>query len=272
MKSILLTLLITLVSSNVFAGEPFLVFSNSDALQKEGAKPFFFGTSHFWFDRVDGKYITDEHSVERTKKYFPKDPTGPIVINIEVWSLNEETRDEVYRKMLSVTDTVRELAPGERIGWYRMLPKREYWLPIKRQPEDERYQAWQKENRANIDKFGHLFDYLAPSVYSFNKSHGIKEWSRYANANLEQCVYARKQVYAYVWPMYHNTSTPVPDELWRQQLRFLRDHEHCDGIFIFHGSAKHDWQTAVAEELLSKKSDALQLTDPLATGEAQELK
>ena len=254
MKSILLVILFAITSTSVYAQEPFLVFTTDKGLQARGAKPYTLTTNHYWFDRKDEKYDYSKHSVERTKKYFPADIIGPVVIDIEIWELTPETRDEIYKNMLSVTNTVREIAPGKRIGWYGFLPKRDYWTPIKHKPGDAGYEKWTAENRANIKKFGHLFDYIAPSIYTFYETDTIESWSRYAGANIDEGVVANKQIYAFVWPNYSTTKAPIPDELWRQQLRFLRDHKHCNGVFIFSTGATHDWKTAVAEELLDNQN------------------
>ncbi|MDA8563091.1 hypothetical protein N9L06_01425 [Mariniblastus sp.] len=256
MKLIILTILIVLASASVRAEEPFIVFTNDKALQARGAKPYTLTQKHFWFDKVDGKYDYSKHSVNRTKKFFPRNADGLIVIDIEVWDLTPETRDDVYQKMLSVTNTVRTIAPGNRIGWYSFLPKQDYLDPIKHKPGDPAYETWTAENRANIKKFGHLFDFIAPSVFTFYESDTIESWSRYAGANIDEAVVANKQIYAFVWPIYQETKAPIPDELWRQQLRFLRDYKHCNGVFVFSTGSRHDWQAAVAEELLSSKRKA----------------
>ena len=254
MKSIIIAILIALTSTSARAEEPFQVFTTDKALQAKGAKPYTLATNHYWFNKVDGKYDYSKHSVERTKQFFPADVTGPVVINIEIWELTPETRDDVYEKMLSVTNTVREIAPGKRIGWYSFLPQRNYWAPIKHERGEPGYETWTEENRANIEKFGHLFDYLAPSVYTQYESDTIESWSRYAAANIDEGVVANKQIYAFIWPVCKETRDPISDELWRQQLRFLRDHEHCNGVFVFSIGSNHDWQTAVAEELLNNES------------------
>ena len=255
MKSIIFTILFALASTSVYAEQPFTVFTIDKRLQTKGAEPYTLLTSHYWFDRVNGKYDSSRHSVKRTKKYFPRNAQGPVIVDIEVWHLTPETRDDIYGKMLSVSNTVRAIAPRKQVGLYSMLPVRNYWTPRKFKPTDPEYQKWTANNQGNIKKIGPLFDFLAPSVYTFYEKDTMETWSLYANANLEEGVVADKPIYAFVWPNYTGTKNPIPDKLWRQQLRYLRDHKHCNGVFIFSSvAAKHDWQTAVAEELLNHKS------------------
>ena len=259
MKSVILAISIALTLSNAHAEQPFTVFTVDKGLQAKGAEPYTLLTHHYWFDRPDGKYDFSKHSPERTRKFLPskaKQAQGPLVIDIECWKLTPETRDDVYHEMLSVANTVRQIAPEKRIGWYAYLPIRDYWTPTHFKPTDPEYQSWTTTNRDNIATFGHLFDFVAPSLYTFYKTDTIDSWSQYAHANIEQGVGANKQIYAFVMPKYHQTLKPIPDELWRQQLRFLRDHKHCNGVFIFAHKIKHDWQTAVAEELLKPQSNA----------------
>ena len=230
----------------------FQVFSTDKELQAAGASPYHLGSSHYWFDYIESKYLTDEHSIERTKKYLLPGLPSPLVIDIESWDLNDETRDDVYRKLKGVTDTVRSINPGWRIGWYRYLPIRQYWTPINERSTDKTYRHWTLDNRQNIRKLGRLFDFLAPSIYSFYPEHSFAKWKKYASGNLSECIYARKPTYAFVWPSYHAPGTPpVISDMWRSQLRYLRDDDRCDGVFIWDKGTDTDWRQIVVDELLT---------------------
>lgn len=127
------------------------------------------------------------------------------------------------QKMASIADWVHSEKPHVRIGYYGELPQREYW---------NRTDEWRERNT--------LFNYLAqhvdvvfPSLYTFYPDRF--GWVNYAIENLKEARKYNKPVYAFIRPVYHesteNAGLLIPGDYWRLQLETI--YQHADGIVIW---------------------------------------
>ena len=246
--------------------KPFLVFSNDEKCLNAGANKFQLATNHYWFDRPDGVYDCREVSQERMTKYVTSEIGDPFVIDIEKLKLlgtepepiviNDDNRKIIKAQLQKVVNHLRTVAPDNRIAWYRMVPRREYWLPILHRNNPTKYQQqyndYRKENEQNIRHFAQMFDFLCPSLYDPHPERRLDDWETFADYNLRECIPARKQNYSYVSTTKAGTEEPIHPDRWQGQLEFLKHHEYCDGIFVysFESPPDHDWQSILIETLL----------------------
>jgi hypothetical protein len=232
-----------------------IVFSEDQRMIGMGAKRlrrFTHGNFYKKDKDSDKTYIYDRIDHATMERFFVAERLGqgPIVLNIE------HSDDELALSHLAdATKWLRQNWPGFKVGWYRHLPKRDYWNPVKyaglSKEHKTAYEAWQRENERRFRKYSHLIDIVLPSIYTFYEGErNLDEWKIYAEENIKEARWANKLIYPYLMPNYHGNNKPIPDDHWREQLRFVARQPDVDGICVFSSLANHDWQTAVAEELL----------------------
>lgn len=226
------------------------VFSRDTQLIDAGATPYTLLTNHFWFARPGGKYDLAKISLDIVEQRFSRigKTAEVLVVNVEAFDIKGECDSrEVYRyNVLPAMQIVRKYLPGKRCGWYSMVPTRDYWTPLT--GNAERLDKWKEANARNMEQFGHLFDFSAPSLYDFYPEHSYENWEVYAAANIAEAKRWLKPCYPFLMPTFHSKKQAVPKERWQSQLEFVRD--NADGVFIF-GEADmdggHDWRAAVVE-------------------------
>lgn len=175
----------------------------------------------------------------------------PAIINLEHWPLPQQ-----MGKYIQVIDWWREVRPDVRVGYYSMLPLREYWAPVHeslgKYPEQMIW--WRQQNAAlarrrndkgQFDSRGlaDVVDFICPSLYTFYNdeqsgpeySHE-KWWEVYAIANIKESRAYTKQVYPFLWPRYHDSNATVGlqylgDDFLRRQIEVCI--EHADGCVIW---------------------------------------
>ena len=115
---------------------------------------------------------------------------------------------------------------------------RDYWTPVENNPAKMR--AWAEANDALKGLASHV-DVIYPSLYTFYDDP--EGWKKFAKANLQEAKRYGKPVYAFLWPMYHDSNKllsgkPIPADVWRMQLETCL--EYADGVVIW-GGYKELW-------------------------------
>lgn len=183
----------------------------------------------------------------------------PLVLDEESVPLDirRYTKQEVdggIIKFCHWVDLVHDNYPDVKVGWYAMVPMRDYWTPYQylytletlatnpNQPWYQgnlpkfkaNYEAWQACN-AYLRPIADKVDYIFPSLYTFYEDrHG---WEIYAKANMAEARKYGKPVYPFIWMKYHDSSKlagqDVPADYWRMQLDIIK--ANADGIVIWGG-------------------------------------
>lgn len=194
----------------------------------------------FWPDGLPRKDdfdlgLPDRGRVERVGMRSPEFG-GITVLDIEHWPVEDRTfAQAAVDNYITVLDWFRKSAPpGQQVGYYSMLPIRDYWRALK--GEDHRkYQAWQEQND-RLKPLANEVDILFPSIYTFYDDQ--EGWRAYAKAQIDESrrIAPGKPVYAFLWPEYHPSNDKragdaIEPDYWRTQLDFLR--EHADGVVIW---------------------------------------
>jgi hypothetical protein len=157
-----------------------------------------------------------------------------VCIDIEHWPLYDVPdgeRQVSIDKLVTVADAMHAAAPGLRIGYYSLLPRRDYWAPVGKDRSKE--VAWKKHN-VKMRELAERVDVVFPSLYTFYEDR--EGWVKYAEANIAEARKYGKQVYVFLWPWYHHSSkdTPgkmIPADYWRLQLDTCR--RLADGVVIW---------------------------------------
>jgi len=126
--------------------------------------------------------------------------------------------------------------PSIRIGYYVVLPERQYW---------KRDREWRQRN-AYFKPLANYVDFVSPSLYTFYEDQ--QGWVEYAIANIKEAKKYGKPVYPFIWPQYHNSSALagqlIPGDYWRVQLETI--YEYADGVVIW-GGWQVDWDSSISE-------------------------
>lgn len=198
------------------------------------------------------------------------------VIDIEHWPTDirrdgEAAVRETMDKMLQIIEWAKDERSEVEIGFYGIMPLRDYWTPNmldKRRNEwinavnnndsgwAEIYEGLYHEELADYQEWQHAndflkplaeaIDFIVPSLYTFYEdAHG---WEIYATANLTEAARYGKPVLPFIWPQYHNSNPDVglqhlPADEWRGQLDLTK--KLADGVAIWRAgdpiSDTHGW-------------------------------
>ena len=167
-----------------------------------------------------------------------KDNSTPIVIDIEHWSLqgDQDLVAQNIKKYRSVANRLKAHLPDRRIGYYSLLPLRDYHRALKGS-NTLPYRAWQEENDQLVSLAKDV-DILFPSLYTFYRDED--GWERYAKEQIREArrVANGKRVIAFLWPRYHSGNSPfgggpIPATFWRRQLELV--FKLADGVVLWGG-------------------------------------
>lgn len=178
-----------------------------------------------------------------------------VVLDNETWTTRGDaaTVDNSLHLFGKTIDRLRAAGLGKVVGYYGVLPNRDYWRAIRGEGTRE-YAAWQAENdllRPLSDKVDAIF----PSLYTLYNDRAT--WPKYAIANLREArrLGAGKPVYAFLWPQFHENAREAAGkylsaEFWATEMNIALT--HADGVVIWGGWQQpwdNDagwWQTTLA--------------------------
>jgi len=194
----------------------------------------------------------------------------PAIINLEHWPLPQKMQNYI-----DVIDWWHEARPDVRVGYYSLIPQREYWAPIVESlGQNPEYVTWWKQQNAALARMrdttgkfaprglADVVDFICPSLYTFytDKQSGPEYshdawWEVYAIANIEAARQYQKQVYPFLWPRFHDSNTVaglqyIGDELFQRQIEICL--KYADGCVIWDSP-----ELPNAENVLQKSSKVM---------------
>jgi hypothetical protein len=171
----------------------------------------------------------------------------PIIIDIEHWHLRGEDGEiqASLEKYASVFDSVKTALPTHMVGFYGLLPMRDYWRAVQ-PPQSKGYTQWQLENDV-LTPLVNRVDALFPSIYTFYSDED--GWDTYARAQIAEAqrIAPGKPIFPFLWFQYHDSNkllagTYIGGGYWRRQLATMRG--LTNGVVIWGGWSKRgarDW-------------------------------
>lgn len=205
-------------------------------LQRFGMLPIHVIDRGIWNDEAHPSIPLNRDRVDRKVRSLPNDG-APIVLDIENFdpSLGDAKQARTaVGQLAAALATFRSAAPKRLLGFYGILPDRDYWRAIKG-PATADYRAWQVINDRSTPLVRSV-DVIFPSIYTFYPDRA--GWVPYAIAQIcEARRLSNKPVYAFLWPEYHYggdlPGQPIPGAFWRDQLETM--YKYADGIVIWGG-------------------------------------
>jgi hypothetical protein len=149
-----------------------------------------------------------------------------IVLDIEHWE-----GDEVD-KFVQIIEHMRKLMPKVRLGYYSMVPVRDYWAF---QPGREGRLIVYQQQVQQWQKLADAVDDLYPTLYAYYKDRD--GWMRMADGMLAAGKAIGKPMYPFLWPQYHDHNRKlelalIEGDFWLQQLDKVKD-SGCDGAVLW---------------------------------------
>ncbi len=161
--------------------------------------------------------------------------------------ITDTDRDRAIRELASIADWAHEANPKLIIGYFGILPQREYWSFIQPTKMHENLDKLQQRNKKFRALAEHV-DVLFPSLYTFYDKP--EEWKIYAKGMFEEARQYNKPTYAFIWPIYHSSNATLGDQFiagafWRLQLETIYK-LGFDGVVIW-GGDKKQWNVSALD-------------------------
>jgi hypothetical protein len=167
---------------------------------------------------------------------------GAVYLDFEMWALTGAPPDEIagnVAKYVRVAQIARDVVPSASIGYYGLIPCREYWGLVSH--DLKKLRDWRECNRQGefIAKYVQV---LFPSLYTFYNDE--RSWDVYAQGMIDAARRYKKPIYVFLWPEFHPSNAAlkginIPAKFWRHELDFCRT--RVDGIVIW-GGWQEQWQ------------------------------
>lgn len=234
-------------------------YSDKGDVSIYGMKPYtiFYGV-HIWpknlrgnetKEKIQASPPSDEHIAGLVKNITSD--KSPVIYDIEHWPLDirkdvqtvagddiaaatQKTVASSMEKMIHILSASRKENPSVKYGFYGCVPLRDYWSPVKKDPE--LLKKWHEANDY-LKPLADSTDVICPSLYTFYPDRAA--WVTYAKANIEEArrIANGKPVYVYLWPKYHNSNKEdgkkfIDGDFWKLQLETVYN-SGIDGVIIW---------------------------------------
>lgn len=159
-----------------------------------------------------------------------------ICIDIEHWPLkmsNKEVQASI-EKFVTVLNAARAISPEAKLGYYGVLPVREYWGAVE-PSTSKKWRQWEAYN-TRLMPLASSVDIVFPSVYTFYNR--TEQWVTYATQQIQMARRFGKPVYVFLWPQFHESNLLIgldyiDGNFWRLQLETVA--KYADGLVIWGG-------------------------------------
>jgi len=160
-----------------------------------------------------------------------------LVIDIERYHFKSTTTATEWtaniNKLKSVISVFRQEMPNLKLGYYLILPERNWLAPCGDPAKSaSRTAAWHDRN-LRLKPLADAVDIIVPSLYTFYlDTKSVACWPKYAEANIAEARLFGKPVWAFLWPKLHTDQTVwLPQALWRTELETV--YAKADGLVIW---------------------------------------
>ncbi|WP_157505633.1 hypothetical protein [Geminicoccus roseus] len=148
------------------------------------------------------------------------------VLDIEHWEVDE------IDKLVAIIQHMRSLMPNVRLGYYSMVPVRDYWAF---QPGKEGRRIVYGQQVQQWQKLADVVDDLYPTLYAYYTDRD--GWLRMADGIIAAAQAIGKPTYPFLWPQYHEHNKKlelgiIDGAFWLEQLDTVYG-KGCDGAVIW---------------------------------------
>jgi hypothetical protein len=159
-----------------------------------------------------------------------------LIIDIETWkftsSMTATQITATINKFKKVVDVFRRGLPNTKLGFYLVMPERN-WLAPCGDPGKyaSRMASWHERN-LKLKPLAAVVDVIVPSLYTFYGDATSQAcWPKYAAANIKEARTFGKPVIPFLWMKYQSTGLQIPSYFFRKQLDTV--YPLADGLAIW---------------------------------------
>ncbi len=138
--------------------------------------------THFFGNNKNIHAIPDNKHIEKIVSGLKNKDYKLIVLDIERWPVRGKIKvvNESLLKYKKVIKIIREAGIKKEVGYYGMLPIRDFWRSIKGEGSKD-YLSWKNENDI-LRTLADDVDVFYPSLYTFYSNE--EKWKIYASAQI----------------------------------------------------------------------------------------
>jgi len=186
------------------------------------------------------------------KKGGIHETTGPLVLDIEAFNFGEGNWEYAQKQLISAIEIYREELPHLRMGFYGVMPRRDYWNPVlyRNNPANEiykdNYKKWKKHNTLfrserrdslsykSYQGLADYVDFISPSLYTFYSD--IPGQLLYMEENIKEARRYNKPIIPWLWTSYHDSNsalkyTYLGSYYMQQQFDLVKEME-VEGVIL----------------------------------------
>ena len=209
------------------------LYKNKDDISECGFQPIKIIYEGEIFTRKDNSLPTDDEIKELAIKYRVYDW---VIFDIERWDHGDDNIIKNINLYSSFIKKFKLYNTSSKLGYYGVLPVRDYWRASKKKGDDK-YNDWVQENM-KLKPLAQLVDAIFPSIYSFY--YDKDGWVEFAKQQIDmgKIISNNKPVYPFIWPNYHESNMflanrYIGDQYWMLQLKIVS--EYADGVVVWGG-------------------------------------
>jgi hypothetical protein len=160
-----------------------------------------------------------------------------VIIDIEQYKFTSTTTATEWtaniNKLKSVVSVFRQEMPNVKLGYYLLMPERNWLAPCGDPAKVARRSASWRDRNLRLQPLADVVDVIVPSLYTFFlDTKSVACWPKYAEANIAEARIYGKPVWAFLWPKLHTDQTKwIPQALWRTELETV--YAKADGLAIW---------------------------------------
>ena len=246
------------------------IYSSDSELLAAGAKKYQLGTAWCWYAKIGGRYDFSRVDVEAIDRACINSQYGyPFVIDIEHFDVKDDF-DNAIRNLRRALIRWKSNQPERLIGYYGIMPVRDYWCSLtaatyRDRGQLDQWKTWSKSERRWSDHNTLIandllegVDFLVPSIYALYPGNEAR-WREYADANLreaERIAYGKP-----LWPMLmpsYKGRNPIEAEKWQGMIEFAMLHPASDALSIHSHpgyACNPNWREPVKTALVQAASE-----------------
>jgi len=212
------------------------LYSLKPQLAEHGVQPLkILYASTLWPNKTSRVHVPDISVVDKLVNDLKVNNTDILCLDIEHWNVNGDDKLLNIGKYEKTIQLFRRGLKDVQIGYYGLVPERNYWASMKGN-EDKKNIIWKNTNLELADFAKSNLDVIYPSLYTFYTNQN--DWKKYAVEHIKEAKKYGKPVYAFLWPLYHESNSwrgheYIGDKYWRLQLETVL--EHADGVVLWGG-------------------------------------
>lgn len=163
-------------------------------------------------------------------------PEGTIVcLDVEHWPVDQDddTLADIYIDLhiQLIREFRKHLPPGTKVGYYGVLPIRDYWSVVRN--DRDAIRDWERKNE-RLMRLADEVDIIFPSIYDFYGD--AQRWRVYAEHHIVEAEKYGKPVIPFICPVYHPSNPdkggqPLDEENWQLMLDYVAT--RTDGAVVW---------------------------------------